>query len=191
MGTFASVGIVLRGVYDFSNLRDGVVSLPIALGIDVSRAELMTLEIWIHEGAFPEGSSISIFAGADGSGPESQSHSILQTRTAAGQEIARATVDSKTRLPHFQTLPVPVQHVPRAMAVLLEVTGGKHGPRFSLAVDLVLRESTNELPVVEPIVTSPDREDARAAAHARVAEAATMATSRIPRRYPRWREIVV
>jgi hypothetical protein len=120
----------------------------------------------------------------------------LQTRTARGEPIADFVIDSKTVLPAFQLIPIPTEHIGRRLALVLEVSGGaKDGPKLTLTIDLLVRETAAADPLVEPIVTAPDAEDTvSSAGMARIATAARQALAPAgarPRRYPRWREIVV
>jgi len=196
MARVISVGIVPRGTYDFRGLRGGSVSMPLVQRVDVANADTLALELWVHDGQVPNGARLVLHAASDGSADGSDAAPLLQTRTAAGESIANFVVDSETVLPTFQLIPIPTEHIGRRLALMLEVSGGPtDGPKLTLAIDLLVRETAASEPLVEPIITAPDAEDsASSACMGRIATAAREALAAVrprPRRYPRWREIVV
>jgi hypothetical protein len=195
MSQLISVGIIPRTTYDFRELREGTVKVPIAQRIDVSGATALTLELWVYEAQFGAKSSLTLRAANDGYTPENPDSSILQTRNAKGDDISVFVIDSQTELPLYQTISIPGENIARCLALILEATGGpKGGPQVSLSIDLLLRGASEETARgVEPIITDPGTEDAvSGAALARIASAsrAAVAARALPR-YPRWREIVV
>jgi hypothetical protein len=197
MRQLTSVGIVPRTTYDFRELRSGTVKVPIAQQIDVAGATGLALELWVDEAAICAEASVTLRAANDGYSPETQGSSVLQTRTAQGKEICMFTIDSNTSLPLYQLIRIPAEEIGRCLAVILEARGGPDGgPHLSLAIDLLLR-GTNEagesmVSGVQSIVTSPQGEEVGSGpAMDRIAYAARQATARAPRRYARWREIVV
>lgn len=199
MSGVTSIGIIPRTTYDFRELRQGTVRVPVAQRIDVAGATSLALELWVFDARIGAGASVTLQAASDGYSPDSPNSDILQTKTAKGDKIAEFVIDSKTALPLYQTIKVLVEDIGRCLALILEVRGGADGgPHLSLAIDLLMRgtketEDLVEADVVQPIVTHPEAEEGVAGpAKARIASATRQAMMRKPlRRYPRWREIVV
>jgi hypothetical protein len=123
---------------------------------------------------------------------------ILQTKTAKGEDIAAFVIDSKTVTPLYQIVRISADEIGACLAMILEARGGvEGGPKLSLSIDLLLRGGREDhepaaAGLVEPIITRPEQgERISEAALSRVATAARGATMSRPRRYARWREIVV
>jgi hypothetical protein len=169
--------------------------VPIAQRIDIAGATRLALQVWVYEAEIGAG-SITLLAANDGYSPENPDSSILQTKTFKGEPIAEYVIDSIATFPLYQTVTIPAEAIGRCLAVILEVKGGPEGgPRFSLALDLLasgLSDSERLVDLVEPIITRPEKEENTSSPAAeRLATAARDALStRRPRRYPRWREIV-
>ncbi len=198
MSQLASVGIVPRATYDFSELRGGTVRIPIAQRVDVAGAWSLALEFRVYDAAIGEGAAVTLCAAADSSSFETDGPSVLQTKTAKGEDIAALRIDSKTVTPFYQIVRIPADEIGLCLAVILEAQGAKQaGPKLSLSIDLLLRGEQEAIvpaaDLVEPVITRPEQEESSSGAvRSKIAAAAQAAMMRRPlRRYPRWREIVV
>lgn len=198
MNRLTSVGVLPRTAYDFSELRNGAVYVPIAQGIDVEGAPSLSLEVRVHEATIGTGSAVTLRVAADSSSMDTVDPPILQTKTAKGEDIAAFVIDSKTVTPLYQIVRISADEIGACLAMILEARGGvEGGPKLSLSIDLLLRGGREDhepaaAGLVEPIITRPEQgERISEAALSRVATAARGATMSRPRRYARWREIVV
>jgi hypothetical protein len=200
MSHLTSVGIVPRGFFDFSELRNGTVRVPIAQWVDVAGASSLALEVRVFDATIAGKASVTLRVAADSSSPETDGPSILQTKTAKGEDIATFVIDSKAVMPLYQIVKIPADEVGLCLAVILEARGAESaGPKLSLSIDVLIRESGDAreggADFIEPVIARPDHDDSSSGtADAKIAAAARLAmaarTSALPR-YPRWREVVV
>jgi hypothetical protein len=140
---------------------------------------------------------VTLRVAADSSSQETDGPSILQTRTAKGEDIATFLIDSKAAMPLYQIVKIPADEVGLCLAVILEAHGAESaGPKLSLSIDLLIRESGDAreggADLIEPVIARPDDDTSSATGNAKIAAAARLAVAARPlKRYPRWREIVV
>jgi len=194
LAAVTTVTLIPRTDYDFSGVRSGRVSIPIVQRFDVAGALGLTLEVRMHEASFPDGSSAVVTAASDGFTPDDPGRHFLQTEGADGEAIGAVTLDASRAAPFFRALSVAPEDVGRMLAVLLEVEAGEQGgPRFSLSVELAVRDERAAALAgdeIEPVVVrpTPEQESVSGSALDRVRMAMI---SRRKSRYPRWNEIVV
>jgi hypothetical protein len=143
MATIASqalVRILPRTRYDLGELRDGSLRLPVAQHVDVVGFERATLQVRVHAGTLPAGSSLQVLLADDGFDPDDPATVPLQTSTVDGGDIGALTIPEGTMFPFYQSVSTVVPGVlGRFLAVVLAFTGGAEGgPAVELGLDLVL-----------------------------------------------------
>ncbi len=126
--------------YDFSALRGGPITIPVAQRLDVLGYDTAALQLRVLSGRLSPGSTVKVLLADDGHDPDVPDVPLLQTQSPTGEDIASIELTSATVLPFYQTLATTIPgKVGRMMAVLVSFTGGDEGaPSVVLSMDLLL-----------------------------------------------------
>ena len=140
IGSQSLLRIVPRTSYDASALTGGVIRFPVAQHIDVLGYSRAALQVRVYRGSVPSGATVTVQVADDGSDPTEPGMTLLQPKTAAGDEIGAVTLTERTAFPFYQSISIDVPAtIGRLMAVLLSFEGGAEaGPVIEIGLDLVL-----------------------------------------------------
>ncbi len=140
IGSQVLVRILPRTRYDFGNLREVVIQIPVAQHIDVLGFEHATLQVRVYRGTLPAKSSLRVHLADDGFSADDSTAVFLQTMSAQDKEIGTLHLGERTVFPFYQSVSTAIPGVlGRLMAVVISFAGGPEGgPSVELSMDLVL-----------------------------------------------------